>query len=144
MALGADLFASARAMMFSLGCIQARRCHSNECPVGVATQAPRLVRGLVVSDKVPRVANYQADTVHAFLELLGAAGLSSVNELSPGHIMRRVSPTEVRSYAEIYDFLEPGELVGKAIPEAWRPLVKNTDLEDFGSIASQNAAVRLA
>ena len=74
-AVGADLCYSARGMMFALGCIQARRCNSNHCPVGVATQDPGLIRGLVPEDKAERVERYHHNTVHAFLELLGAAGI---------------------------------------------------------------------
>ena len=44
-AAGADLCSSARGFMFALGCIQARRCNENDCPVGVATQDSHLVRG---------------------------------------------------------------------------------------------------
>ena len=41
---GADFTNSARAMMFAIGCIQAQSCHTNACPVGVATQDPRRAR----------------------------------------------------------------------------------------------------
>ena len=44
--------------MFSLGCIQALRCHQNTCPTGVTTHNKRLQRGLVVEEKYLRVANY--------------------------------------------------------------------------------------
>jgi len=44
--------------MFSLGCIQALRCHTNTCPTGITTHNPRLQRGLVVEEKYLRVANY--------------------------------------------------------------------------------------
>ena len=37
---GADYTNAARAMMMAVGCIQAQRCHTNTCPVGVATQDP--------------------------------------------------------------------------------------------------------
>jgi len=136
-ALGADLCNAARAMMFSLGCIQARKCHSNHCPVGVATQDPRLVRGLVVEDKFPRVANYQRDTVRAFLEILGAAGLDSPEELEPRHILRRVSPTEIKTYREIYENLEPGQLLGDAahLSGTWRSLLAETDVQRFAKFA---------
>lgn len=76
-AMGADACYSARAMMFAIGCIQARRCNSNDCPTGVATQDHALERGLVVSDKATRVYQYQRNTVHALAELVGAAGLRS-------------------------------------------------------------------
>ena len=56
--VGADLINTARGFMFSLGCIQALRCHQNTCPTGVTTHNPRLQRGLVVEEKFQRVANY--------------------------------------------------------------------------------------
>jgi glutamate synthase domain-containing protein 2 len=118
-AIGADLCNSARAMMFALGCIQAQKCNTNECPTGVATQDPALVRGLVVEDKAVRVRNYQHNTVRALVELLAAGGLSSPTELRPWHILRRVSPTEVHHYGEMYEYLEEGALLGQAIPKSF-------------------------
>jgi glutamate synthase domain-containing protein 2 len=123
-AIGADLCNSARAMMFALGCIQAQKCNTNECPTGVATQDPALVRGLVVADKAVRVKNYQHNTVHALVELLAASGMSSPAELRPWHILRRVSPTEVRHYGEMYEYLKEGALLAEPVPKsfarAWR------------------------
>ncbi|TAN07392.1 MAG: FMN-binding glutamate synthase family protein [Rhodanobacteraceae bacterium] len=58
LAMGADFVNSARGFMFALGCIQAMRCNKNTCPTGITTQNPRLQRGLVVTDKAERVANY--------------------------------------------------------------------------------------
>jgi len=55
---GADFVNTARGFMFSLGCIQALRCHTNTCPTGITTHNPRLQRGLVVQEKYLRVANY--------------------------------------------------------------------------------------
>ncbi len=51
LALGADWCNSARGFMFSLGCIQAQVCHTNKCPVGIATQDHRRQGGLDVSEK---------------------------------------------------------------------------------------------
>lgn len=48
---GADFTNAARAMMMAVGCIQAQRCHTNTCPVGVATQDPKRARALHVDDK---------------------------------------------------------------------------------------------
>lgn len=131
LALGADLCNSARGMMFSLGCIQARRCHSNDCPVGVATQKEGLVRGLVVDDKAPRVQHFQEGTVHALMELLGAAGLGKPSALLPRHVQRRITNSEVRDYSEIYDFLEPGELLGPRIPRWWKAQLEQTSSTRF-------------
>lgn len=129
-ALGADMVNSARAMMMALGCIQARRCNNNDCPVGIATQDPALTVGLDVEHKAERVARYQRDTLHAALELVGAAGLAGPEALRPWHIWRRISPNEVRHYAELYDYLDAGCLLRDEIPEAfagpWRRAVADT------------------
>lgn len=74
MALGCDLVAVAREAMLSAGCIQAQRCHTGNCPTGVATQDPRLERGLVVSDKAPRVARYVATLRQELVRLSRACG----------------------------------------------------------------------
>ncbi|MBK8974524.1 MAG: FMN-binding glutamate synthase family protein [Planctomycetes bacterium] len=111
LAIGADLCNSARAMMFALGCIQALRCNTNRCPVGVATQEPALVRGLDVADKRERVRRFQRHTVQAALELIAAAGLDHPSELGPEHVFLRIDPQRIASYAEIYDYLAPGDLL---------------------------------
>lgn len=59
-ALGADVCNSARAMMLSVGCIQALLCNTNTCPVGVATQNKSLMKGLNVDDKAERVKKLSA------------------------------------------------------------------------------------
>ena len=119
LAIGADGCYAARAMMFALGCIQARRCNSNDCPAGVATQLPGLEHGLVVKDKAKRVAQYHRATMKACAELVGAAGLDGHEDLRPWHIHRRVGPTRVMRYDEIYEYLEPGALLGEDVPERY-------------------------
>ena len=130
LALGADVTYSARAMMLALGCIQARLCNSNECPVGVATQDPSLTVGLVVADKAPRVARFHAQTVEAALELVGAAGLDSSSDLRPSHINRRISPHEVKNYSDLYPNLEEGALLSDSVPiayaDAWKAASPDT------------------
>jgi len=86
LAIGADLVYSARGMMMALGCIQALKCNTNHCPVGVATQDPSLSSGLVVSDKRIRVANYHKNTVHSLAQIIGAMGLNHPHQLKPYHI----------------------------------------------------------
>lgn len=86
--LGADLCNSARGFMFSLGCIQALRCNTNDCPTGVATQDKGLVSGLVVSDKSERVFNFHKNTLHSLMELLAACGLDNVDDINMSHFMR--------------------------------------------------------
>lgn len=111
MALGADWCNAARGFMFSLGCIQARTCNTDRCPSGVATQDPRRARHLDVNDKSKRVRNFHNNTLKALAEMLGAAGLNGPDELGPEHVLSRVSSNEIRSFDELYRFLEPGELL---------------------------------
>lgn len=56
--LGADVAATARGFMFSLGCIQALQCNKNTCPTGITTHDKDLQRGLDVTDKAERVYQY--------------------------------------------------------------------------------------
>lgn len=133
-ALGADMCNSARGMMFALGCIQALQCHTNTCPTGVATQNKELMKGLVVEHKWRRVRNFHEATLHNFAELLGASGLDLPSDLRPEHIYRRVSRTQVKTYREIYPYLNPGELLGKDIPEPYRPLMAMARPDSFEPI----------
>lgn len=137
LAAGADLVMAARSFMLALGCIQARLCHSNHCPTGVATQLPHLTRGLDIPDKAARVARYHHETVLAFYELLGAAGLSHPDDLRPWHIHRRISQTEVKNYAQIYPYLRPGDLLESSPPEDWRELMEATQIQSFAPIGRE-------
>lgn len=87
-ALGADLCNSARGFMFSLGCIQALRCNTNNCPVGVATQDKMLIKGLSVTDKFERVYHFHKNTLYAANELLAAAGKTSYEDVDVSIFMR--------------------------------------------------------
>ncbi|MEZ4978199.1 MAG: FMN-binding glutamate synthase family protein [Chitinophagales bacterium] len=116
--LGADLCYSARSMMLALGCIQALECNKNTCPTGVATQNPSLMKGLVVSDKKQRVANFQMQTVNALVELLAAAGLESTEEINRKHVYRRTSMTAYQRYEDIYGTVKLGEyLFGRKVQD---------------------------
>ncbi|HUR40478.1 MAG TPA: FMN-binding glutamate synthase family protein [Verrucomicrobiae bacterium] len=111
MALGADWVNSARGFMFALGCIQAQACHTGHCPTGVTTQDALRQRALVPADKAERVYYFHRNTMKALGELVGAAGLGHPNELRPHHIVRRVSPNEVRLVSNIIKWVKPGDLL---------------------------------
>jgi glutamate synthase domain-containing protein 2 len=101
-ALGADSIGMARSFMLSLGCIQARECNLDTCPVGVATQNENFVKALVVEKKNIRVKNYHYKTIVAVKEMVSAMGITSITELNPKHIFRRKKDDEIVSYEEIY------------------------------------------
>lgn len=120
-ALGADICYSARAMMMALGCIQALECHKNTCPTGVATQDEELVKGLVVSDKSQRVANYQKGTIKAFVELMGGAGIKSHKDIKRHHVNKRITVEKIMRYDEIYPLIPSGCLNAEStVPEMWK------------------------
>lgn len=116
LAMGADWCNAGRGFMFALGCIQAQSCHTDRCPTGIATQDPSRFMQLDVPDKATRVYQYHQNTLRALRELLCAAGLKHPSELTSEHILRRVSPYEVRSIGALYSFLRPGELINN-IPD---------------------------
>lgn len=94
---GADFINTARGFMFSLGCIQAMRCHSNTCPTGITTHSKRLQRGLVVAEKYLRVANY-ATGMNKEIEMIAhSCGLKYARELRREHV--RVVQTAGHSMA---------------------------------------------
>lgn len=116
---GADFTMSARAMMFAVGCIQAMACNTNHCPTGVATQDPARSRALDVPDKTTRVFNFQRATVASAAQIVASMGLAGFHELSPAMLNRRIEGQRTRTYAEIYEWLMPGELLDDP-PESWR------------------------
>lgn len=111
MALGADFCNSARGFMFALGCLQAQTCHTGHCPTGVTTQDPLRMRALVVPDKAERVYHFHRSTLESLKDLVASAGLGNPSELGPEHIIRRVSEREVRSLANLYQWVRPGDLL---------------------------------
>lgn len=113
-ALGADWCNAARAFMFSLGCVQSMRCHTDTCPTGIATQSKARQRGLVVPEKAARVANFQKATLDALHDIVVACGLNSPDEFTPDGLRQRISAAEMRSIDELYPFVEPGELLDGA------------------------------
>ena len=137
-AQGADYTNSARAMMMAVGCIQAMKCHTNRCPVGVATQDPRRARALNVEDKSVRVTQFQQATVEQALQMVASMGLHHPSELQPSLLMRRVDYTTTRSYAELYDWLKPGELIAEP-PAQWVSDWDAADPDHFGPFGVPSA-----
>ncbi|GAA0943234.1 FMN-binding glutamate synthase family protein [Kribbella koreensis] len=118
---GADYTNAARAMMMATGCIQAQTCHTNTCPVGVATQDPRRMRALDVADKTHRVANYQRETVESAMQVIASMGLEGPEQLEPRMLLRRVDHARTESYADLFEHLAPGQLLGGIhdVSKAW-------------------------
>lgn len=121
LAIGADICYSARAMMMAIGCIQALECNRNTCPVGVATNDPKLMRGLVVEDKKVRVAHFHKETIESFVELQAASGFKDIEKINRSSVQRRFDTTSAKRYDEIYPYLTKGCLLDySSIPNDWK------------------------
>ena len=134
-ALGANWCNAARAFMFSLGCVQSLRCHTDTCPTGVATQSPARQRGLVVPEKAERVARFQKATLHALHDIVVAAGLHSPDDFTPDMLRQRVNAVEMRTIDDLYPFVEPGELLDGARDPRLARWWKEARAESFGRAA---------
>ncbi|EXL02421.1 glutamate synthase [Aquamicrobium defluvii] len=118
LALGADWCNAARGFMFAIGCIQAQSCHTNCCPVGIATQDPVRQRAIDVGDKSDRVTRFHRNTMKALGEIAGAAGLSHPSDFMPYHFMFRQKDNEFLDGNEAYPYLPEGFLLAdEEIPE---------------------------
>ena len=104
---GADFINSARGFMFSLGCIQALRCHQNTCPTGITTHNPRLQRGLVVEEKYLRVANYCLGMNKEIDMLAHSCGLKHAREFGREHVRIVQSDGFSKALNMIYPYPEP-------------------------------------
>ena len=105
--VGADFVNSARGFMFSLGCIQALRCHQNTCPTGVTTHNKRLQRALVVEEKYLRVANYAMNMNKEIDMIAHSCGVRHARELRREHV--RIVQASGQSVAlnMLYPYPEP-------------------------------------
>lgn len=128
--LGADWCNSARGFMLALGCLQSQKCHTNTCPVGIATQDPKRQRGLVVEEKYQRVANFHHHTVDALWDLTGAAGLATPSQITASDFFRRSASGEAAAL-HIEELLEPDALVSGSVPEDWVDIWQQANAQTF-------------
>jgi glutamate synthase (NADPH/NADH) large chain len=81
--LGAEEFGFATVMLVTVGCVMMRKCHSNTCPVGVATQDPELRK--LFTGKPEHVVNFLRFIAEEFRERMAELGFRRVDEMV-GHI----------------------------------------------------------
>lgn len=102
LAMGADLVNIARGFMITVGCIQTLKCHSNVCPVGVATTDPDLQKALVVDEKKWRAANYVITLRKGLFRLAAATGIHSPVNFNREHVIYKDERGRVTTLEEIY------------------------------------------
>ena len=106
-ALGVDLVAVGREAMLAIGCIQAQKCHTDHCPVGVATQNPRYVRGLDPTLKSVRLANYVTTMRRDLLKVSEAVGVAHPSLITADDVDLVDGVRTTMSVREIYCY-QPG------------------------------------
>jgi len=132
LSIGADLCNSARGMMFALGCIQALECHANTCPTGVATQDPKLTKGLVPEEKSIRVARFQNETVKNAVDLMASAGIDHPDKVDRTVVSTRIDASHVKTFYEIYPELNKGCLLNEhTVPKEFLFFWKKASIEKF-------------
>ncbi len=82
MALGANAIAVSNAALQAIGCVGMRACHTNNCPVGIATQKPHLRARLPVDIAAERLARFFTASVELMTVLARASGHRHLQEFS--------------------------------------------------------------
>ena len=81
LAMGADAIAVASAGLIAAACQQYRICGTGNCPVGIATQNPKLRERLKIDIAAQRVANYLNVSLEELKTFARITGHSSIHEL---------------------------------------------------------------
>jgi glutamate synthase domain-containing protein 2 len=131
LSLGADWCNAGRAFMFTLGCVQSQRCHTDTCPTGITTQDPMRQRAISVEYRAQRVANYHAETLKVLAGLVASAGLDTPNDLKPYHLYRRMGPAEIESADTAYNWLAPGQLLDAPEDTPFAQFWRMADADQF-------------
>jgi glutamate synthase (ferredoxin) len=113
-ALGADEFAFGTAVLLAEGCVMARVCHQNKCPVGVATQDPELRKKF--GGRPEHIVNYFTFVAEEVRELLAELGLRSLEDLvGRRDLLELAEPGGLKTHGlEPYWFETPAEAPGRS------------------------------
>ena len=100
--LGAEEFAFGTTALIVLGCVMMRKCHANTCPVGVATQDPKLrehFRG-----HYEYVVNYFRFLAQEVREYLAEMGFTRLDDIVGRTDLIELIPSETDTKAGLLDF----------------------------------------
>ncbi|RYE80884.1 MAG: FMN-binding glutamate synthase family protein [Myxococcales bacterium] len=119
-ALGADMINVAREAMLAIGCIQSQKCHTDECPTGVATQNAWLAHGLDPTDKGVRCGNYILAVRRELLKICEAVGVAHPGLITTSDVDIMEGNHSSTGLAEIFGY-EPGW--GELGPQVWQGII---------------------
>ena len=120
---GCDLIGVGREAMMAVGCVQAQRCHTDHCPTGVATQNRWLVRGLDVTSKAARLANYVVSLRKELLWLSRACGVLHPGLVTGDHIEILDDHFGSAGLYDVFHYTRGWGLPGEADREAIRRIM---------------------
>lgn len=112
--LGADEFSFGTLPLIVLGCVMMRKCNTNTCPVGVATQNPELRKKF--RGRYEYVVNYFTFLAQEVREYLAEMGFKSLDEIIGRTDLIEKRPQATGSKAETLDF---ARLLAAADGGAW-------------------------
>jgi len=81
LAMGADAVALATTAMIAIGCQQYRICNTGRCPVGIATQDPKLRERFDIAQSAKMLTNFFGATARELAELARLNGRADVHDL---------------------------------------------------------------
>jgi len=82
MALGADAVAVSNSALQAIGCLGMRACHTNNCPVGIATQKPELRRRLKIDTGAEQLGNFFRASTELMQVMARACGHDHLSEFT--------------------------------------------------------------
>lgn len=138
--LGADEFSFGTLPLIVLGCVMMRKCNTNTCPVGVATQNPELRKKF--RGHYEYVVNYFTFLAQEVREYLAAMGFRSLADITGRTELLSMKPQEAGSKPATLDFTrllhaEPG----KALHWDGRPFTKVEGVKDMDILSDTREAV---
>jgi len=86
LAMGADAIAVSNSALQAIGCIGMRACHTNNCPVGIATQKEHLRQRLDVQESAKQLGNFFNASVELMQVLARACGHTHFNQFNAGDL----------------------------------------------------------
>src|SRR5713101_9802061 len=116
--LGADEFGFGTAALLALGCVMARQCHLNTCPVGIATQDEKLrTRFTGKPEMVETYFRAVAEDVRGLLANLGAESIDDI--VGDANRLRPLSPQAAKTLAGLLDpIVSPHQVAGPSEEES--------------------------
>ncbi len=111
--MGCDMINVGREALLSIGCIQAKRCHTDHCPTGIATQNRWLMRGLDPTNKMDRLANYVVTLRKELMQLCRACGVAHPGLITTDHFEILDNHFQSQSATECFHYPSAAQIISE-------------------------------